>query len=75
MLGALKCMSVRMKETSTAPDMSIQDVAAYLGVTTKTVRQMIADKRIRAYRLGDRIIRLRRSEIDEALKPIEVFSA
>ena len=53
--------------------MTIQDVAAHLGVTTKTVRQMIADKRIRAYQLGDRIIRLRRSEIDAALQPIDVF--
>ena len=66
---------MQMKETPTAPDMSIQDVAAYLGVTTRTVRQMIADKRIRAYRLGDRVIRLRRSEIDDALQPIEEFSA
>jgi excisionase family DNA binding protein len=55
---------------STPPDMTIQDVAAYLGVTPKTVRQMIVDGRIRAYKLGDRIIRLRRSEIDAALEPI-----
>ena len=60
-----------MLAASSPPDMTVQDVAAYLGVTTKTVRTMIADKRIRAYRLGDRIIRFRRSEIDAALEPTD----
>lgn len=50
------------------PDMSIPDVAQYLGINPGTVRVMIADGRLKAYRLGDRIIRLRRSEIDAALR-------
>ena len=54
---------------NTPPDMSVQDVAAYLGVHTKTVRAMVADKRLRAYKLGDRIIRFRRSEVDAAMTP------
>jgi excisionase family DNA binding protein len=71
----LSLLLVLMLAASTPPDMSIQDVAAYLGVTPKTVRQMIVDGRLRAYRLGDRIIRLRRSEIDAALQPIDAFTA
>jgi excisionase family DNA binding protein len=55
---------------STPPDMTINDVAKYLGVTTKTVRVMVADGRLRAYTLGYRIIRFRRSEIDAAMTPI-----
>jgi excisionase family DNA binding protein len=52
------------------PDMSINDAAEYLGVTTRTIYTMIADKRLKAYRLGDRVIRFRKSEIDAALQPI-----
>ena len=48
---------------------SISDTADYLGVTTRTVRQMIADGRLTGYRLGARVVRLRRDEIDAALQP------
>ena len=70
-MNKLFLLLVVMLAASSPPDMTVQDVAAYLGVTTKTVRTMIADKRIRAYRLGDRIIRFRRSEIDAALEPTD----
>jgi excisionase family DNA binding protein len=51
-----------------APNMTIPEAATYLGVRVNTVRVMIADGRLKAYRLGDRIIRLRKSEIDAALQ-------
>jgi excisionase family DNA binding protein len=53
------------------PDMSMQDVAVYLGVTPRTVRTMILDGRLKAYQLGSRVIRFRRSEVDAALTPVE----
>lgn len=49
--------------------LSVNDAAEYLGVTTRTVRQMIADGHLRGYRCGPRLIRLRRDEIDAALQP------
>jgi excisionase family DNA binding protein len=49
--------------------LSISDTADYLDVTTRTVHQMIADGRLTAYRLGARVIRLRRDEIDAAMVP------
>lgn len=51
-----------------APNMSVNDVAKYLGVTTKTVYSMIYDGRLPAYKLGARVLRLRRSDIDAALQ-------
>jgi excisionase family DNA binding protein len=48
---------------------SINDVATYLGVTARAVRTMVADGRIPAYRLGARVVRFRRSDIDAALQP------
>jgi excisionase family DNA binding protein len=47
--------------------MSINDTADYLGINPATVRIMIGDGRLKAYKLGDRVIRLRRSEIDAAM--------
>ena len=58
-----------MSNTASPPNMSVAQTAEYLGVTTRTVQQMIADGRLRAYRLGPRIVRLRRNDIDAALQP------
>ncbi|WP_085190670.1 helix-turn-helix domain-containing protein [Mycobacterium sp. IEC1808] len=49
--------------------LSINDAAEYLGVTTRTIHQMVADGRLTAYRLGARVVRLRRDEIDAAMQP------
>ena len=49
--------------------LSIGETADYLGVTTRTVRQMISDGRLVGRRLGARVIRLRRDEIDAAMQP------
>jgi excisionase family DNA binding protein len=61
----------RAAADKSAPNMSIPDTAAYLGLTPKAVRSMISDGRLRAYRLGPRVIRLRRSEIDAALRRVD----
>ncbi|CFC60560.1 phiRv2 prophage protein [Mycobacterium tuberculosis] len=41
---------------------TISEAAEYLAVTDRTVRQMIADGRLRGYRSGTRLVRLRRDE-------------
>lgn len=49
----------------------IPGTADYLRVSDKTVRQMIADKRIKAYRAGPRLIRIDLNEVDQiTLQPI-----
>jgi excisionase family DNA binding protein len=45
------------------------EAAAYLGVTPRTIRQMIADGRLTAYRSGTRLVRLDLNEIDAAMVP------
>jgi excisionase family DNA binding protein len=47
-----------------------QQAAEYLGVTDRTIRQMLADGRLKGYRLGARVIRLRLDEVEAALQPI-----
>jgi excisionase family DNA binding protein len=45
------------------------EAAEYLQVTVRTVRQMVADGRLTAYRSGTRLVRLDLNEIDAAMKP------
>jgi excisionase family DNA binding protein len=47
-----------------------QQAADILGVTDRTIRSMIADKRLKGYSLGARVIRLRLDEVEAALQPI-----
>ncbi len=47
-----------------------QGAADILGVTTRTIRNMIADRRLKGYHLGHRVIRLREDEVRNALAPI-----
>jgi excisionase family DNA binding protein len=62
--------SNKLHATSSRPSyISISEAADYLGVTTRTVRQMVSDGRLIAYHLGARIVRLRRDEIDAAMQP------
>jgi excisionase family DNA binding protein len=49
---------------------TLSEAAEYLGVTDRTVRQMVSDKRLTGYALGCRIVRLRLDEIDAAMQPL-----
>jgi excisionase family DNA binding protein len=48
---------------------TLNEAADYLGVTERTVRQMITDGRLIGYRMGNRFIRLDLDEIDAAMRP------
>lgn len=41
----------------------------YLGVNVRSIRNMLTDGRLKAYKLGPRIVRIRLSDIDAALAP------
>lgn len=47
----------------------LSEAAEYLGVTERTIRQMIADGRLTGYRSGTRLVRVDLNEIDEAMRP------
>jgi excisionase family DNA binding protein len=48
---------------------SIGYTAEYLGVNERTVRNMLYDGRLKAHKLGPRVVRIRLSDIDAALEP------
>jgi excisionase family DNA binding protein len=48
---------------------SVPKAAAYIGVTDRTIRQMVADGRLTAYRgLGSRVLRIDLAEIDRVME-------
>lgn len=49
---------------------SIQDAADLLGVSTDTVRRRIADGSLAAYRIGPRLLRVDRSQVEALARPI-----
>jgi excisionase family DNA binding protein len=48
---------------------TVTEAAKYLKVTTRTIRQMIADGRITGYRCSSRLIRVDLDEIDATMRP------
>jgi excisionase family DNA binding protein len=47
---------------------TIPDAAEYLQVTTRTIRQMMADGRLTGYRAGSRLVRVDMNEIDDLVR-------
>jgi excisionase family DNA binding protein len=60
---------VRERDPLTNRYITIKQAAQYLGLTDRTVRQMIADGRLAGYRSGARLVRLRVDEIDSVMQP------
>jgi excisionase family DNA binding protein len=50
------------------PLIDISATATWAGVTTRTVRQWIADGKLPAYRIGSRTIRIRQSDLEDLLQ-------
>jgi excisionase family DNA binding protein len=56
------------RETIARQYISQREAGDLLGFTDRTIRNMIADGRLRGYRIG-RTVRLKRDEIEAALVP------
>ena len=50
--------------------MSIREAAAYIGTSTRTITRLVVAGDLKAYRFGQRLIRLRRSDLDALLVPV-----
>ncbi|AZV00833.1 excisionase family DNA-binding protein [Mycobacterium phage Malec] len=52
------------------PRASIAETAEFLGVHPNTVRNYIAEGKLKAVRLGPRLIRVERDSVEALMKPI-----
>jgi excisionase family DNA binding protein len=64
----------RYVATSLRRYVKLREAAEYLQVTERTIRQMIADGRLRGYRSGSRLVRVDLNEIDAAMQPFGGWS-
>jgi len=51
-------------------DLTKQETAQSLGVSEKTVERWIAEGRLDAYRIGPRLVRVRRESLEKLKQPI-----
>ncbi|HLK73625.1 MAG TPA: excisionase family DNA-binding protein [Streptosporangiaceae bacterium] len=49
---------------------SIASAAEALDVSERTIRRRIADGSLRAYRVGPRLIKVDRAEVDKLIRPV-----
>ena len=55
--------------------LTIRQVAEYLGCSETTVRNRIKEGSLKAVRMGPRMIRIRRDDLDEILQPYDAGQA
>jgi excisionase family DNA binding protein len=48
----------------------IPEAATYLGVAEKTIRRFIRDDKLPAYRLGNRVIKIKIDDLETVLRPV-----
>lgn len=53
------------------PLMTKAEVMAYLNLSESTVDRMVKDGRLQAQRVGQRVIRFRRADVEKAVLPVE----
>jgi excisionase family DNA binding protein len=57
-------------DTSQSRFLSVREVADVLNVTERFVRKLIAQGDLDAVRIGSRLVRIRRTDLDALLRPI-----
>ncbi|MCB2178130.1 MAG: helix-turn-helix domain-containing protein [Actinomycetales bacterium] len=55
-----------------SPFLTVAQAADELAVTERFIRKLIADGELRAVKVGARVVRIRRSDIEELLRPARV---
>ena len=66
-------MTVTTANPSRAPYLTVAQAADELAVTDRFIRKLIADGQLRAVKVGDRVLRIRRTDLEDFLRPARVI--
>jgi excisionase family DNA binding protein len=55
-----------------SPFLTVAQAADELAVTERFIRKLIAEGQLRAVKVGARVVRIRRADLDELLRPARV---
>lgn len=53
-----------------APFLTVAQAADELAVTERFIRKLIAEGRLPAFRVGARVVRIRRTDLEDLLRPV-----
>ncbi len=67
---AATAASIRITDPNFPAHLTVPAASSYLGVSERFTRRMIAEGTLPAYRIGAKAIRIKRSDLDALLKPV-----
>lgn len=56
------------------PFLTVAEAADELAVTERFIRKLIAEGELRAVKVGARVVRIRRSDLEDLLRPVRTIS-
>ncbi len=65
-------MTLTTTNPSRAPYLTVAQAADELAVTDRFIRKLIAEGQLRAVKVGDRVLRIRRTDLEDFLRPARV---
>ena len=63
-------MTTSAREDVRSEFLSVGEVATELHVTERFIRRLIADGELQAVRVGSRLVRVRRTDVEAMLRPV-----
>ena len=63
-----------LPEVTSTEWLTYATAAEHVGVNERTIRRLILDGTLPAFKLGKRAVRIRRSDLDKAFRRIRVYS-
>ena len=65
-------MSSTATDPTRSPFLTVARAADELAVTERFIRKLIAEGQLRAVKVGTRVVRIRRSDLEGLLRPVRV---
>ena len=66
-------MSSTATDPTRSPFLTVARAADELAVTERFIHKLIAEGELRAVKVGSRVVRIRRSDLDDLLRPARVI--
>ena len=66
-------MAITAADPTRSPFLTVAQAADELAVTDRFIRKLIADGQLRAVRVGERVVRIRRTDLEDLLRPARVI--
>lgn len=66
-------MAITTTDPTRSPFLTVAQAADELAVTERFIRRLIADGQLRAVKVGARVVRIRRADLEDLLRPARVI--